>query len=157
MVTYTDTVAVPEVGNATDVDVVLDVNMTEPSFEKSVTTLAVSEPILTDQSQGLKCNVPMFSENAVRAKRTVQKVTEEMETQNERLEDQFSDPDVERRISAIKAVSDVEIEHVLTKLHLLCSYCTKEQLETPVLQFFKENFPNLSFVKTEENGHLRLQ
>lgn len=65
MVTYTDTVAVPEVGNATDVDVVLDVNMTEPSFEKSVTTLAVSEPILIDQSQGLKCNVPMFSENAV--------------------------------------------------------------------------------------------
>ncbi|KAL6227835.1 hypothetical protein ACLB2K_001791 [Fragaria x ananassa] len=91
-----------------------------------------------------------------RAKKTIQKA-EEIEPQNERQEDQFSDPDVERRISAIKAVSDVEIQHVLTKLRLLRSYCTKEQRETPVLQFFKENFPNLSFVKSEENGHLRLQ
>ena len=46
---------------------------------------------------------------------------------------------------------------MLTKLRLLRSYCTKEQRETPVLQFFKENFPNLSFVKSEENGHLQLQ
>ncbi|XP_024179897.1 uncharacterized protein LOC112185819 isoform X1 [Rosa chinensis] len=93
-----------------------------------------------------------------RGKKTVQKVAEEIEPQNERQEDQFTDPDaVERRISAVKAISDVEIEHVLTKLRLLRSYCTKEQRQTPVLQFFKENFPNLKFVKNEENGHLELE
>ncbi|KAK9949719.1 hypothetical protein M0R45_005236 [Rubus argutus] len=102
-----------------------------------------------------------------RGKKTVQKVAsspgidakaaEENELHNEKQEDQSTDPDVERRISAIKAIRDVEIEHVLTKLRLLRSYYTKKQRQTPVLQFFKENFPNLSFVNNEENGHMQLQ
>ncbi|XP_050378097.1 uncharacterized protein LOC126795301 [Argentina anserina] len=92
-----------------------------------------------------------------RGNKAVDKVADEIDPQNEGQEHQFSDPDVERRISAIKAISDVETQHVLAKLRLLRSYFTKEQRETPVLEFFKENFPNLSFVKTEENGNLQLQ
>jgi hypothetical protein len=59
---------------------------------------------------------------------------------------------VERQIAAIRAMRDVGIEHLLTELRLLRSYFTKEQLKTPVLQFFKENLPNLSIERNEENG-----
>ncbi|KAG6768389.1 hypothetical protein POTOM_027303 [Populus tomentosa] len=62
------------------------------------------------------------------------------------------DQAVERQIAAIRAMRDVGIEHLLTELRLLRSYFTKEQLKTPVLQFFKENLPNLSIERNEENG-----
>lgn len=51
----------------------------------------------------------------------------------------------------------MEIEHTLTGLRLLRSYFNEEQLQTPVLQFFKENLPNLSVVRNEENGQLDVQ
>ncbi|KAK9939034.1 hypothetical protein M0R45_015743 [Rubus argutus] len=41
------------------------------------------------------------------------KAAEKNELQNEKQEDQFTDPDVERQNSAIKGIRDVEIEHVL--------------------------------------------
>ncbi|KAF3603283.1 hypothetical protein F2Q69_00032663 [Brassica cretica] len=41
-----------------------------------------------------------------------------------------------------KAIRDIEIEQSLTAQRLLCSYFTEEQLETPVLDFFKENLPD---------------
>lgn len=59
----------------------------------------------------------------------------------------------ERRIAAIKAIRDIEIEQSLTAQRLLCSYFTEEQLETPVLDFFKENLPDVS-IEVEDNGEI---
>ncbi|KAI5324397.1 hypothetical protein PRUPE_6G176600 [Prunus persica] len=102
-----------------------------------------------------------------RAKKTVKQVAlspgtdfnvaEEKEPQNAKQEAQFTDPDVERQISAIRAIRDVETEHLLTNLRLLRSYFNKEQQRTPVLQYFKENFQNLSIVRNGENGQMEVQ
>lgn len=62
-------------------------------------------------------------------------------------EDTFRDQDVDRRSAAIRAIRDVEIDHLLTELRLLRSNFNKQQRQTPVLQFFTENLPNLSLVK----------
>ncbi|KAM3016145.1 hypothetical protein FF2_000201 [Malus domestica] len=84
-------------------------------------------------------------------------VADDKEPQIEKQEAQFTDPDVERQISAIRAIRDVEIEHLLTELRLLRSYFTKEQLQTPLLQFFKDNYQNLSIVSNGENGQMEVQ
>ncbi|CAI0476065.1 unnamed protein product [Linum tenue] len=65
--------------------------------------------------------------------------------------------EVERQVAAIRAIRDMEIEHSLTALRLLRSNFTEEQLDTPVLEIFKENFPNLSIVKSSEAGQFELQ
>lgn len=57
---------------------------------------------------------------------------------------------VERQATAIRALREVEIAQLRTMLHLLRSYFTKEQLQVPVMEFFKENLPNLSLVKNEK-------
>ncbi|KAH7848740.1 hypothetical protein Vadar_007046 [Vaccinium darrowii] len=62
-------------------------------------------------------------------------------------EDTFRDQDVDRRSAAIRAIRDVEIDHLLTELRLLRSNFNKQQRQIPVLQFFTENLPNLSLVK----------
>lgn len=67
------------------------------------------------------------------------------------------DQEVERQSAAVRAIRDVEIEHSLTALRLLRSYFSEEQLQTPVLQFFKENLPNISVVKNEEDGQFEVQ
>lgn len=59
---------------------------------------------------------------------------------------------VERQVTAIRALRDVEIEQLRTMLHLLRSYFHKDQLQVPVMQFFKENLPNLSVIKNEKDG-----
>ncbi|XP_022740466.1 uncharacterized protein LOC111292374 isoform X2 [Durio zibethinus] len=91
-----------------------------------------------------------------RAKKTVKEVPVEgddkREGQTEGNKVGLIDREVERQCAAIRAVRDVEIEHMLTALHLLRSYCTKEQLQTPALQFFNENLPNLSVKRNAENG-----
>lgn len=51
----------------------------------------------------------------------------------------------------------MEIEHLLTELRLLRSYFSKEQLQSPALQFFKENLPNLSVVGNEGNRQFEVQ
>ncbi|KAM1972786.1 hypothetical protein TB1_018577 [Malus domestica] len=84
-------------------------------------------------------------------------LADEKEPQIEKQEAQFTDLDVDRQISAIRAMRDVEIEHLLTKLRLLRSYFTKEQLQTPLLQFFKHNYQNLSIVTCGENGMMEVQ
>ncbi|XP_077210722.1 uncharacterized protein LOC143846187 isoform X2 [Tasmannia lanceolata] len=63
---------------------------------------------------------------------------------------------VERQITAIRAIRDVEIEHLLIQLRVLRSCFSKEQLETPALQFFKENLPNLSVILNEKDGEFEL-
>ncbi|CAN0912096.1 hypothetical protein LINGRAPRIM_LOCUS868 [Linum grandiflorum] len=67
------------------------------------------------------------------------------------------DHEVERQIAAIRAIRDMEIERSLTALRLVRSYFTEEQLDAPVLQFLKENLPNLSIVKHDKAGHFELQ
>lgn len=71
--------------------------------------------------------------------------------QNKETQVPLIDQEVERQSAAIRAMRDVEIEHSLTGLRLLRSYFNEEQLQTPVLQFFKENLPNLSIIKNGEN------
>lgn len=46
---------------------------------------------------------------------------------------------------------------MLTSLRLLRSYFSEEQCQTPVLQFFKENLPNVSVVRSEVNGEFDVQ
>lgn len=79
------------------------------------------------------------------------------EPQIEEKEDASRDQEVERRTGAIKAMRDVEIEHLLTGLRLLRSYFNSEQLNTPVLQFFEGNLPNLSFVRNGKDGQFEVQ
>lgn len=64
---------------------------------------------------------------------------------------------VERQISAIMAIQDVQIEHLLTELRMIRSYFDKQQLQAPALQFFEENFPTLSVIKNGENGQVDVQ
>lgn len=45
---------------------------------------------------------------------------------------------------------------MITELRLLRSYFNKEQLQTPLLQFFEENLPNLSILRGEQ-GEIEVQ
>lgn len=72
-------------------------------------------------------------------------------------EDAFSDQEVERQITAARAIRNLEIEHLLTGLRLLHGNFSKEQLEMPLLQFFKENLPSLSIFKNEKNGQFKVE
>ncbi|CAH8344533.1 unnamed protein product [Eruca vesicaria subsp. sativa] len=84
-----------------------------------------------------------------KAKQIVKLTEEENRDEGIQRED---DQEAERQIAAIKAIRDVEIEQSLTALRLLCSYYAEEQLQKPVLEFFKENLPAISF--HEENGEI---
>ncbi|VAI50761.1 unnamed protein product [Triticum turgidum subsp. durum] len=68
-----------------------------------------------------------------------------------------ADQEFVRRKAAIRAIQAAENESVLSRLHLVRSYMSKEQLETPALQFFQENLPNVSVVRNEEQGELELK
>ncbi|KAM3706493.1 hypothetical protein ACJW31_03G155500 [Castanea mollissima] len=94
-----------------------------------------------------------------RAKKTFKKVeSSTVNDENDVVENEAQfDKEVERQSGAIRAIRDVEIEHLLTELHLLRSYFSKEQLQTPTMQFFKENLPNLSVVRTEGNKQFEVQ
>ncbi|XP_019436587.1 PREDICTED: uncharacterized protein LOC109342947 isoform X2 [Lupinus angustifolius] len=59
-----------------------------------------------------------------------------------------------RQIDAIRVVRDVEIENLVTELHLIRSYFSKEQLQKPLLQVFDETFPNLSIVMSGEEDKI---
>ncbi|KAI3466754.1 hypothetical protein Pfo_023417 [Paulownia fortunei] len=72
-------------------------------------------------------------------------------------EEAFKDHEVERQSAAIRALRDVEIEQLRTMLRLLRSYFSKEQLQVPVLQFFKENLPNLSIAETGKDGQYEVK
>ncbi|XP_057540170.1 uncharacterized protein LOC130818137 [Amaranthus tricolor] len=81
------------------------------------------------------------------------------ETRTEQEKDIGSsiDTELERQIAGVKALADIEVEHLLTGLRLIRSCFNKEQLQTPVLQFFKENLPNVSVVKNSEDEHFDLR
>ncbi|XP_010446515.1 PREDICTED: uncharacterized protein LOC104729280 [Camelina sativa] len=97
-----------------------------------------------------------------KAKECVKPTEEDKDDDNKRIrreekKEDFVDEEVERQIAAIRAIRDVEIEQTLTALRLLRSYFTKEQLDTPVLDFFKENLPDLSISRNEETGEIELK
>lgn len=69
----------------------------------------------------------------------------------------FSYSAVERQITAARAIRNLEIEHLLTGLRLLRGNFSKEQLEMPLLQFFKENLPSLSISKNEKTGQFKVE
>ncbi|XP_009625464.1 uncharacterized protein [Nicotiana tomentosiformis] len=60
---------------------------------------------------------------------------------------------VERQSAAIRAIRDVETEQLLTQLRLLRSNFNEEQLQIPVMQFFRENLPNLAVTRKEDGTH----
>ncbi|XP_047328201.1 uncharacterized protein LOC124931717 [Impatiens glandulifera] len=65
--------------------------------------------------------------------------------------------EVERPIAAIRALSDMETQHLSNGLLLLKSNFTQEQLQLPLLQFFNENLPNLMLTKNEKNGQYEVK
>ncbi|KAL8168189.1 hypothetical protein V2J09_009688, partial [Rumex salicifolius] len=81
---------------------------------------------------------------------------DEEKKQTENKNETFKDPEVERQIAAIRAICDMETEHLLTGFRLVRSYLNKEQLQAPVLQFLEENLPNVS-VMNESDGQVDLK
>ncbi|KAK9673309.1 hypothetical protein RND81_12G159500 [Saponaria officinalis] len=68
-----------------------------------------------------------------------------------------TDREVERQVAAVKAISDMEVDHLLTGLRLIRSYFSEDQLQTPVLQFIKENLQNVEIVRNSEDEHFDLR
>ncbi|XP_020090931.1 uncharacterized protein LOC109711956 [Ananas comosus] len=62
----------------------------------------------------------------------------------------FNEREVDRRIAAIQAIRVAETENLLSRLRLVRSYISNEQLEKPALEFFQENLPNLSVTRNEK-------
>ncbi|XP_042521086.1 uncharacterized protein LOC122094376 isoform X2 [Macadamia integrifolia] len=101
-----------------------------------------------------------------RAKRKVVKASatqasnsndDHQKTQIEKQQLALSDHEVECQIAPIRAIRDMETDRLLTRLRLLRSNLSEEQLKTPILQFLKENLPNLSVVRDERNRRFELE
>lgn len=60
---------------------------------------------------------------------------------------------VECQSAAVRAICNLEIKDVLSLLRLLRSKLNDEQLHIPVVQFFRENLPNLAVVRNEDGTH----
>ncbi|MED6211781.1 hypothetical protein PIB30_076818 [Stylosanthes scabra] len=87
------------------------------------------------------------------AKKMVKQSTQMKEPTIQMQQPQYKELEfeVERQISAIRAVRDVEIERLLMELRLVRSCFNEEQLQKPMLQVFEETLPNLSIVKDDGN------
>ncbi|KAM0901924.1 hypothetical protein ACQ4PT_019640 [Festuca glaucescens] len=68
----------------------------------------------------------------------------------------LADQEIEHRKAAIRAIQAAENKSVLSRLHLVRSYISKEQQETWASQFFQENLPNVSVVRNEQQDELEL-
>ncbi|KAL9234940.1 hypothetical protein vseg_009750 [Gypsophila vaccaria] len=68
-----------------------------------------------------------------------------------------TDREVERQVAAVKAIADMEVDHLLTGLRLIRSYFSEDQLQTPVLQFIKENLRNVEVVRNGEDDNFDLR
>lgn len=75
----------------------------------------------------------------------------------EKAEETFRDQEVERQIAAMKAITEMEVENLLSDLRLLRSCFNEQQLQTPVLQFFRENLPNVSITGNGKDVAFDLQ
>ncbi|CDY41992.1 BnaA01g05640D [Brassica napus] len=69
--------------------------------------------------------------------RLTEEENKDKEIRREEKKHEEEDTNLERRIDAIKAISE-------------------EQLETPVLDFFKENLPDVS-IEVEDNGEIEFK
>ncbi|KAM0897661.1 hypothetical protein ACQ4PT_022430 [Festuca glaucescens] len=69
----------------------------------------------------------------------------------------LADQEIERRKAAIRAIQAAEVESILSRLHLVRTYISKEQEETCALQYFQENLPNVSVVPNEKQDELELK
>ncbi|KAL2327407.1 hypothetical protein Fmac_020834 [Flemingia macrophylla] len=84
----------------------------------------------------------------------------ETEPQKQTQTPQFIDHEVqamERQIGAIRAVRDVEIEHLLTELRFLRSLFSAEQLQKLLFEVFEETLPSLSVVDDERNRKVEVK
>ncbi|XP_075100893.1 uncharacterized protein LOC107765738 isoform X1 [Nicotiana tabacum] len=84
-----------------------------------------------------------------------QKITKDAQEKHqvEKEDDILIKQEVERQSAAIRAIRDVETEQLLTQLRLLRSNFNEEQLQIPVMQFFRENLPNLAVTRKEDGTH----
>ncbi|XP_009793801.1 uncharacterized protein LOC107818518 isoform X2 [Nicotiana tabacum] len=84
-----------------------------------------------------------------------QKITKDAQEKHqvEKEDDILINHEVERQSAAIRAIRDVETEQLLTQLCLLRSNFNEEQLQIPVMQFFRENLPNLAVTRKEDGTH----
>ncbi|KAG4991014.1 hypothetical protein AAZX31_09G086800 [Glycine max] len=88
-----------------------------------------------------------------RTKKTAKATESVTEPQSQTQAPQFIDLEIQamqRQIDAIRAVRDVEIEHLLTELRFLRSRFDGEELRKPVLHVFEETLPNLAVVVNGE-------
>ncbi|KAG4946897.1 hypothetical protein JHK82_042966 [Glycine max] len=95
-----------------------------------------------------------------RTKKTAKATESVPEPQPQLQPPQFIDLEIqamERQIGAIRAVRDVEIEHLLTELRFLRSRFSSEELRKPVLQVFEETLPNLAVVNDERSKKLEVK
>ncbi|QCD78252.1 hypothetical protein DEO72_LG1g1884 [Vigna unguiculata] len=95
-----------------------------------------------------------------RTNRTAKARVSKPDSQTQTQPPQFMDLEIqamERQIGAIRAVREVEIEHLLTEVRLLRSCFSSEELCKPVLQVFEETLPNLSVVNDERNKMLEVK
>ncbi|XP_062220927.1 uncharacterized protein LOC133920333 [Phragmites australis] len=74
----------------------------------------------------------------------------------ERLK-QLSEQESERRIAAVRAIAEAEDESIRSRLQLLQSYLSKEQLDANALEYFRESLPNLSAVYIEKHDEIELK
>ncbi|KAK1409392.1 hypothetical protein QVD17_35918 [Tagetes erecta] len=72
-------------------------------------------------------------------------------------EPSFIDQDVEQQCAVIRTIRDVEIGGLRNAIRLIKSSLSKEQLQTPLLQFFEEKLPNLTVLRTEKNGPIEVK
>ncbi|XP_055827166.1 uncharacterized protein LOC129895469 isoform X2 [Solanum dulcamara] len=93
-----------------------------------------------------------------RSRKTTEVVKDVNEEQHqEEMEDDIFKQEAERQTAAVRAIRDVEIEHLKNMLRLLRSNFSNEQLQVPVMQFFEEKFPNLAIVRNGKNGQYEVQ
>ncbi|KAF3785745.1 hypothetical protein EJ110_NYTH22496 [Nymphaea thermarum] len=57
----------------------------------------------------------------------------------------------------MRAICDAEIAHLLNQFHLMRSCFNKKQLDTPLVDFLKENCPSVSLAKATEDGEYELE
>ncbi|KAJ3698962.1 hypothetical protein LUZ61_002667 [Rhynchospora tenuis] len=69
----------------------------------------------------------------------------------------FNKREVERRLAALQAIREAETESLLSRLRYIMACMTKEQIEMPALQFFKEHFPNMEVVRNEKYSAFELK
>ncbi|XP_071732801.1 uncharacterized protein [Rutidosis leptorrhynchoides] len=92
------------------------------------------------------------------AKKTTSKRTATSHVNDDGTEENaYTEQAVKRQTGAIRMMRDVEVERLVTAMRLLKSNTTKEQQQTPLLQFFGEHLQNLQVSQTEKYGPIEVK